>query len=94
MQDQDCKFSQANIGATERSFVDVKSGDEDAYTAAIALIGPIASAMDASKSSFQFYQSGIYSDPQCSSTQLDHGITAVGYGADASGNQYYIMRNM
>jgi len=26
-------------------------------------------------------------------TDLDHAVTAVGYGADSKGNQYYIVRN-
>ena len=26
-------------------------------------------------------------------TKLDHGITAVGYGTDDDGNDYYLLRN-
>ena len=73
--------------------MDIKSGDEQAFTNAIATIGPISSAVDASQSSFQLYSSGIYSDPACSSSQLDHGLTAVGYGT-MNGQDYYIARNM
>jgi cathepsin L len=91
--DQKCQFKAANIGATETGFVDVKSGDEAALTAAIATIGPIATAMDASQSTFQFYSSGIYSDSGCSSTNLDHGVTLVGYGS-LEGQDYYILKNM
>ena len=91
--DQKCQFKAANIGATETGFVDVKSGDEAALTAAIATIGPIATAMDASQSSFQFYSSGVYSDSGCSSTNLDHGVTLVGYGS-LEGQDYYILKNM
>ena len=49
--------------------------------------------MDSSLSSFQFYSSGIYSDPACSSTQLDHGMNVVGYGSQ-DGQDYYILKNM
>jgi C1A family cysteine protease len=41
---------------------------------------------------FQFYTSGIMNSKKCG-TNLDHAVTAVGYGADADGNEYYIVRN-
>jgi len=90
--DQKCKFNAANVGATDNGFTDVKSQDENALQQAIATVGPISVAIDASQDSFQFYSSGVYYEPACSSTELDHGVLAVGYGA--SGNsQYYIVKN-
>jgi cathepsin L len=91
--DQKCKFSAANVGATDAGFTDITSGSEDDLETAIATIGPISVAIDASHSSFQLYKSGIYNEPDCSSSELDHGVTAVGYGSDATGAKFYIVKN-
>jgi cathepsin L len=93
-QDGDCKFNPAFIGATCTGFVDLPAGDENALTNAVATIGPISGAIDASQTSFQFYQSGIYSDPDCSSQNLDHGTNIIGYGTLGAGQDFYILKNM
>ncbi len=91
--DGKCRFKAANVGATDTGFVDVKSGSESDLVNAIATIGPISVAIDASQDSFQFYSSGIYYEPDCSSTELDHGVTAVGYGTQGTGKDFYIVKN-
>ena len=93
--DQKCKFTAANVGATDTGFTDVTSGSEDDLETAIATIGPISVAIDASLSSFQFYYTGIYYEPNCSSEiiHLDHGVAVVGYGSLGAGQDYYIVKN-
>lgn len=91
-QDGTCSFDASNIGATDNGFVDVKSKDETALQQAIASIGPISVAIDASHSSFQLYSHGVYHEVLCSQTRLDHGVLAVGYDSD-SGKDYYIVKN-
>jgi len=90
-EDGTCQFKASNIGATLNGMANVTSGDEnDLQTKVYA--GPTSVAIDASQSSFQFYSSGVYSDPNCSSTQLDHGVLAVGWGTDGS-KPYWIVKN-
>lgn len=92
--DDTCHFKKQNIGATDKGFVDIPTGDEEALMKAIATVGPVSVAIDASHESFQFYSEGVYIEPQCDSQQLDHGVLAVGYGTDEETQQdYWIVKN-
>jgi cathepsin L len=90
--DGQCKFNKDNVGATLTGYTDVKSGDEDALVEAIATQGPISVAIDASHMGFQLYKSGVYNQLFCSSSRLDHGVAAVGYGSE-DGKDFYIVKN-
>ena len=56
--DNQCRFKKDTIGATDTGFTDIKSKDEGALQDAVANIGPISVAIDASHSSFQLYKRG------------------------------------
>lgn len=111
-------FDPKNIGATDVGFVDIPQGDEDSLKAAIATVGPVSVAIDASHQSFQFYSegdcpnfllqqdtrnsesiliviniAGVYSEPECSADELDHGVLAVGYGTEEDGTEYWLVKN-
>jgi len=93
-QDGTCKFSTANVAGHVKSYSNVASGNEADLATTIGL-GPTSVAIDASHNSFQLYKSGIYYEPACSASALDHGVTAVGYGTTtaAKDNEYYIVKN-
>jgi len=71
-------------------YTDVPKGSEDALKAAIAK-GPVSVAIEADKSAFQSYKSGVLTSTACG-TQLDHGVLAVGFGVDGS-TPYYKVKN-
>jgi len=88
----ECLFKRADVGATCTGYVDIPRGDEDALKKAVATVGPVSVAIDASHSSFQSYQSGIYNEAECSTQQLDHGVLIVGYGTEDAGD-YWLVKN-
>ena len=74
----------ANITGHE----DVPANSEAALLKAVAM-QPVSVAVDASE--FQFYSSGVLNGT-CG-TQLDHGVTAVGYGTTDDGMKYWLVKN-
>ncbi|CAF2526807.1 unnamed protein product [Rotaria sp. Silwood2] len=94
--DDKCRFNPKTVGATDTGFVDLPKGNETALQIAIATVGPISVAVDASQSSFQFYSSGVYDEPHCSSTNIDHSFILVGYDTFKNSTvkkDYYIAKN-
>jgi cathepsin L len=87
-----CQFSSGSIVSTISSFANITTGDETDLQNQCAANGPISVAIDASHQSFQLYSSGVYSEPACSTTQLDHGVLVVGYGTSGT-KDYYIVKN-
>jgi len=88
-----CSYTKDNSVGTITGFVDVKEGSEKDLADAVKKIGPVSVAIDASQWSFQLYESGIYYEPSCSSTELDHGVLAVGYGSDGRNKDFWIVKN-
>merc|ERR1712243_92961 len=87
-----CRFKKENVAATVSSYHDTTRRDEGELTQALAEVGPIAIAVDASKRSFRSYRTGVYYEPACSWRHLTHAVLAVGYGTE-NGQDYYLVKN-
>ncbi|CAI8588567.1 unnamed protein product [Vicia faba] len=89
--DGTCNANKASIyAATITGYEDVPANNEQALQKAVAN-QPISVAIDASGSDFQFYKSGVFTG-SCG-TELDHGVTAVGYGVSNDGTKYWLVKN-
>ena len=84
------KNKTANHAAKIVGYEDVPANSESALLKAVAN-QPISVAIDAGDSDFQFYSSGVFTG-ECG-TELDHGVTAVGYGTAVDGTKYWLVKN-
>jgi len=90
--DMSCRFDKNAATYTISGFHEIKEQDEADLTEKIATEGPISVAIDAGRFSFQLYHSGVYYEPSCSSTRLNHGVLAFGYGNE-DGSDFYWVKN-
>ncbi|XP_008796470.2 oryzain alpha chain-like [Phoenix dactylifera] len=89
-QDDTCDQYRKNAHVvTIDSYEDVPINDEQSLQKAVAN-QPVSVAIEAGGRAFQLYQSGIFTG-YCG-TELDHGVTAVGYGSE-NGQGYWIVKN-
>jgi len=91
-EDDKCRYKPTDKGADDKGYVDIPQGDEEKLKEAIATVGPVSVAIDASHESFQFYNKGVYIEKKCSAEDLDHGVLAVGYGTE-DGKDFWLVKN-
>lgn len=87
-----CRFDKDGIGADITGIIAITSGCEYHLLSAVATAGPISVAVDGSSNSFRFYEEGILDTFQCSSFDVNHAMTLVGYG-EYNGKEYWIVKN-
>nr|AEK01110.1 cathepsin L [Cristaria plicata]AFO67888.1 cathepsin L [Cristaria plicata] len=90
--DGPCRFRRSEVGATDRGYVDLPENDETALRHAVATIGPISVAIDGHHFNFRFYDHGVFDNPNCSKTKINHGVLVVGYGT-RNGLDYWMVKN-
>ncbi|XP_073319118.1 cathepsin S-like [Pagrus major] len=86
-----CKYDSKNRAASCSSYTLLPEGDEYALKEALANVGPISVAIDASRPKFFFYRHGVYRDKKCSHN-VNHGVLAVGYGTEKK-RDYWLIKN-
>ncbi|PIO32484.1 hypothetical protein AB205_0107370, partial [Aquarana catesbeiana] len=91
-QDQTCNYTVAGRAAKCKSYKEVTKGSEKALKKAVGTVGPISVGIDASLSTFQYYSTGVYYDPQCDAEDINHAVLAIGYGVQKK-QKYWIIKN-
>ncbi|XP_061764569.1 cathepsin K-like isoform X2 [Nerophis ophidion] len=87
----ECRYKPQDRAANCSGYVFVPKGNEKALKMAVATIGPVSVAVDASRPKFHFYRHGVYQDIMCSH-KVNHGVLAVGYGKE-KGSDYWLVKN-
>jgi C1A family cysteine protease len=89
--DEKCSTSAASKRAASiGGYEDVPHDNEAALMLAVAH-QPVSVAVNGGAQVFQFYDGGVLHG-DCG-TDLNHGITAVGYGTTSDGTKYWLMKN-
>jgi hypothetical protein len=94
-QDGYCQAALKKPDVVMRSYVNVTEFSVPALMDALASVGPMSVSIDASHPGLSFYTGGVYYDPACGNQleDLDHSVSAVGYGTDPVGGDYWIVKN-
>jgi cathepsin L len=72
-----CHFNATNALSEITDFAQVNCNEDD-LGQAVAFHGRVGIAIDASRKSFKLSKGGMYNDPNCSSTRLDHQVLLTG----------------
>jgi len=87
--DTKCDTSKIDQVASVQGYVRLPTNDVDALMNAVANIGPVSISVAAN--GWQFYGGGVFNG-KCGA-EINHAVTAVGYGTDAKHGPYWIVRN-
>jgi len=77
----------ASIGG----YVTLMQNDYASLMNALAFVGPVAVSVDASN--WHAYEGGVFNGCNNDSPDINHAVVAVGYGVEADGTTYWLVRN-
>lgn len=88
--DGTCHANKASAIVKITGYEVVPSNNEKALLKAVAS-QPVSVAIEAGGNDFQFYSSGVFTG-KCG-TDVDHGVTVIGYGVSTDGKKYWLVKN-
>jgi cathepsin H len=92
--DSQCKFHDNTVGAKVWDVVNITEGAETQLKHAVATARPVSVAFEV-VNDFRLYNGGVYTSQHCHTgpQTVNHAVLAVGYGEDANGTPYWIIKN-
>jgi cathepsin L len=92
-ENSNCAFNRMETPpvATIQGYTKLAENNYEDLMNAIAQVGPVAIVVDASE--WHNYAGGIFNGCNQENPDLNHGVVLVGYGEEASGEKYWIIRN-
>ena len=84
-----CRYESSEGVGTVKGFKEVAKSSSQLKAAVMK--GPVSVAIEADKTVFQHYRTGVITSKACG-TKLDHGVLAVGYGEE-DGEEYFLVKN-
>lgn len=69
-----CAKQNFTVPITVTGYIELEKLSEDELQRAVSTIGPISVAIDARWQSLQFYETGVYFEPNCDSHELNHAV--------------------
>ncbi|KAN0028681.1 hypothetical protein ACTFIV_010530 [Dictyostelium citrinum] len=88
----ECTYNNIDSNARASKYVLILRNDENSLANAIATVGPVSVAYDASTIEFMYYKSGIYHSKDCNKDRTTHAVLVVGYGSE-NGVDFWIIKN-
>ena len=93
-ENEECKSSESSSRVRISKYYLIPTGDEDTLTRAVAEMGPVAAGIVATQK-FHLYSGGVFAPLYCARDpwSINHAVLVVGYGIDAQGKEYFIVKN-
>lgn len=86
-----CAFDESKAVGSVTSY-DFIDKNEAALKEKVGAFGPCSVGINGGMNDFHQYAGGIYNNPDCLKTVINHAVGCVGYGAE-NGVEYWIIRN-
>ena len=86
-----CSLPSGPFKASINGFVTLMQNDYASLVNALAEVGPVAVSVDASN--WHAYEGGVFDGCNQESPDINHAVTAVGYGVEEDGSKYWLVRN-